>query len=376
MLSNRLRRRSLLVLAVLALVPPAALAREARQTSAHDAGPECDGAISPITSGYGADGPLKMERLTVPQSRGDDVPVFAPQDDPGQRRPVIFFSHGYGPNLWQVYEPFIRHVVSKGAIVVFSPFPMGGATMERRYQALWGGFEAAVNQLGSRMDLARVGFVGHSFGGGANLAMAYEGLVKRGWGRQGALMFELAPWYPFGISDEKIAQIPADVVHAVQVYDEDRMNDHRMAFDIHRAMRTRTNLVFQVKSMTVGRCTLVAEHMLPSRTKNATIKQYGLLRPMDLLMQAAFERPDPGALAAIQRPSPEGYQPLEVLSNLEPAHPESYYRFAWGGRMNPRKPGADVRGQFDDLPNLDGSGEADAPASSPRRGLLRRWLER
>ena len=124
-LRRRLLRQGCGVLAAWVLAwPGVAAAREARSTGMHDAGPECEGAVSPITSGPGADGPFPMEQLSAAQGRGDAVPVFVPQGDAATRRPVVFFSHGYGPNLWQVYEPVIRHVVSKGYIFVFSPFPI------------------------------------------------------------------------------------------------------------------------------------------------------------------------------------------------------------------------------------------------------------
>ena len=364
------RRRWLTASAAAALLPLLGCSRANRLRPGEPgprSGTECnDGAITPITSGYGADGPLEVERLSVAKAGLRDGPtIFTPRVADGRRFPVIFFSHGYGPNIWSVYEPFLRHMASRGAVVVFGVFPVGLATMKGRYEALWDGFEDATRQYGNRMDLTRVGFIGHSFGGGANPALAHQGIVGRGWGSRGAFMFELAPWYSYGITEAQMRQFPKHLLHAVHVYDQDTMNDHRMAFDLYRQIPAAQKWVFLVKSQAIGGCELKAEHMLPSRARSLVLKQYALFRPVDLLMQAAFDQPDPNALAAIRRPSPEGYQPLEVLSNPQATRAESAYKFGWTGRMNPRQPGNErIRAQFNELSSdsdLPGSDD-DAPA--------------
>lgn len=354
-----------------------ALAAAAAEPGA-DSGAQCAAkAITPISSGFGADGPFAVEQVMVAHTGyRQELPVFLPKGDGAARYPVIFFSHGYGPNIWSVYEPLLRHMASRGAIVVFGVFPMGMVTMRERYEILWNGYLAATQRLAERMDLTRVGFVGHSFGGGANPTLAYQGIVQKGWGSKGAFMFELAPWYTFGMSDEKLRSFPPHVLHAVQVYDRDRMNDHRMAFDLQRQMRTPVNWALLVRSETVRGCALTAEHMLPARSKNLILEQYALFRPLDVLMQAAFERGDPGALAGALKPSPEGYQPLQILEQPQAPQPGSEYRFAWDGRMNPRKEGdASARGQFSDLSDAQDLPLGDA-AAAPRKGLLERWRER
>jgi hypothetical protein len=335
-------------------------------------------AVSPIAAGPGAPGPHAVERQEIPHPRSDEpVTVFLPKDAPG-RRPVIFFSHGYGPNLWSLYEPLLNHMASQGNVVVFGVFPLGRVTMKERYTILWEGFELAARRLGDRIDLARVGFVGHSFGGGANPTMAFQGIVDQGWGRDGAFLLELAPWYTYGMTDERFGRFPGHVLHAVQVYDQDHMNDHQMAWDLHRQFRTRVNWILRVRSDTAKGCTMAAEHMMPGRAGNPRLLAYGLLRPLDVMMQAAFHRGDPGALAAAMKPSPEGYQPLELLARPPAVADRASYRFAWDGKMNARKPGAEgVRAQFEDLADGTELSTTAEPAPTPeRKGLLDRWRER
>lgn len=384
MTTLRARRSALACVLAGLLAMGACSARDERATGLSrggSPGAECaEQAVSPITAGPGAPGPFAVERLELahPDS-SDPVTVFLPREPRPTRRPVIFFSHGYGPNLWSLYQPLLEHMASRGHVVVFGVFPLGRATMQQRYEVLWRSFEVAVARVGDRLDLERVGFVGHSFGGGANPTMAYQGIVDKGWGRRGAFLLELAPWYTYGMTDERFARFPRHVLHAVQVYDRDHMNDHRMAWDLHAQFRTPVNWLWSVRSDTVRGCTLAAEHMMPGRARNPRLLAYGLLRPLDVLAQAAFEGADPGLLRDALKPSPEGYQPLEVLARPPAAPPRSDYRFAWDGRMNPRKPGADaVRAQFDTLSDADDLATDDAPAAG-RPGLgerLRDWRER
>jgi hypothetical protein len=83
------------------------------------------------------------------------------------------------------------------------------------------------------MDLTRVAFVGHSFDGGATPAMARHGIVEQGWGSRGALVLELAPWYAYQATDAQLAALPASVVQAQEVYEQDDKNDWRLAIDLY-----------------------------------------------------------------------------------------------------------------------------------------------
>jgi hypothetical protein len=185
------------------------------------------------------------------------------------------------------------------------------------------------------MDLTRVGFVGHSFGGGANPTMAYRGFVTKGWGARGGFIMSLAPWYTYFSDDAQLAQIPAHVIHAVQVYDEDTMNDHRMAIEMHAAMRVTKKLFLVVHSRTVGACRLSANHMLPGRKSAKALLEYGYFRPLDILVDASIGG-HPGALAEIDRSPLPAFSPVTVERDPRPLQPEEYYKFKWSGRMNPR----------------------------------------
>ncbi|HEX3888762.1 MAG TPA: alpha/beta hydrolase [Phenylobacterium sp.] len=293
-------------------------------------------AAHPITSGYGADGPYTLETKTLanPGDASDQMTLYLPQGAPGPR-PVIFFGHGFGPGRTETYADIIRHMVSKGYIVVFSTYPMRGVTIDQRYDSLWRGFEAAAATFSAQMDLSRVAFVGHSFGASAVPAMAYKGLVEKGWGKNGAFLMELAPWYSYQITNAKIAALPAKAVQFIEVYDNDEVNDHRMAIDLYNASHATDRFYFLVQSN--ADCDFTANHATPGRSPSTLQKQYAVSRPFDALTDWVFHG-DAAARTALRKmgdPGP-GYQPLRRPDPPTPSHPESFYRSPWTNPKNPR----------------------------------------
>ncbi|MGH8371149.1 MAG: hypothetical protein ACRETO_00270 [Gammaproteobacteria bacterium] len=299
---------------------------------------DCDQQIPAITSGYGVDGSYTPDIQTIktPGFSRKPVQVFFPVGANG-KRPVIFFSHGFGPGKWDTYADLIKHMVSRGYIVVFSSYPEAFTSNEGRYSSLWQGFQAAAGQFPDRMDLSRVGFVGHSFGGGATPEMAYQGIVQHGWGKQGAFMMELAPWYSYRISNGQLQQFPSDVLQLIEVYDQDNTNDHRMAIDIYNNTQVHNRYFFMVHSTTVGGCEVTADHATPARNVSLRQKQYAVFKPFDALADAAFNG-SASALSALSNMALDtsGYQPLRLETHPTPAEPEGYYKYPWNNDDNPR----------------------------------------
>lgn len=309
----------------------------------HDTYADCDRLIPAIRSGYGANGPYQMSSSTLPNPglRRKPVQVFFPQGANG-RLPVIFFSHGFGPGKWQSYADLIRHMVSRGYIVVFSSYAEAFTSIDGRYNSLWQGFQAAADKYADRMDLTRVGFVGHSFGGGATPAMAYRGFVQHGWGRQGAFMMELAPWYMYQMSDQQLEQFPSDVFQVTEVYEQDDTNDHRIAVDIYTHTHMTDRYFLLAHSANINGCPVTADHTTPGRNTSLRQKQYAVFRPFDALADAAFNASAAARAALLDMTQPDingAYQPLSLELQPAPLHAESYYRFPWSGKDNPRRSG-------------------------------------
>ncbi|MDE1150147.1 MAG: hypothetical protein PW843_26635 [Azospirillaceae bacterium] len=307
----------------------------------------CDGTILPAGLGGAVDGPYGMVTQVVPDPAfpGQDILVLKPEGAPGPS-PVILLAHGYGPNRWTFYEDMIRHLVSRGAVVVYAPYPLLGAMGPLgRYDILWAGFQAAVAAAGPAMDLTRVGIIGHSFGGGAVPFLAHHAFVEQGWGRRGAFTLMLAPWYAYGTDDAQMAQLPANVLQGWQVYDGDTVNDHRMAVDLYRHAPTGAGrYFFQVNSGDLrwpggpaGGCPLTADHLTPNRDNAPLLKRLAVLPVADALADQAFVPSAETAnhLAALGQ-AKDGYRPLVRATDPAPLKPQDTYRWPWNSQQNPR----------------------------------------
>ncbi|HJV19061.1 MAG TPA: hypothetical protein VJ552_04210, partial [Sediminibacterium sp.] len=159
------------------------------------------GPIQRPVSGYGADGPYKVAEIDFPNAEyaGTNVTVFYPQNMTAPR-PVIFYSHPFGGEN-KIYNTGLYHFIAqKGYVVVFVPYETNDANVEHRYTTLWNGFKSAVARYPELIDTRKVGFMGHSFGGGASFALAYKGFVELGWGENGRFIFVQAPWYSYEIT--------------------------------------------------------------------------------------------------------------------------------------------------------------------------------
>jgi pimeloyl-ACP methyl ester carboxylesterase len=290
----------------------------------------------PIKSGYGSSGPYAIDARTIvnPGDRADNMTVYLPMGASGAR-PVVFFAHGFGPGRPETYIDFIRHMVSVGDVVVFSSYQLRDATIDQRYDALWQGFRAAVAAFGPRMDTTRVAFVGHSFGGGAVPAMAYRGLVQDGWGRNGAFLLELAPWYSYQITQAELAALASRATQIVEVYDSDVVNDHRMAIDLYDAIASPDRQYLMVHSS--AECGFTADHATPGRNPSVIQKEYAVFKPFDAAADLAFNG-NAGARRILSQFDSSGsdYHPVSVLASPTPDQPEAHYRMPWTSRQNPR----------------------------------------
>jgi hypothetical protein len=306
---------------------------------------------------YGEEGPHAVAELTFdnpgwPAAGGTALPVHIYLPDRVDPAPTLFFSHGFGATDPTVYEALINHLVSHGFAVVYSIYPttLSGPTFTTgqgtRYNTLWAGFEEAVLVHGAKLDLTRVGFLGHSFGAGATPAMAYRGLVTKGWGSAGAFMFIMAPWYSFEIadtntafSDDALAGFPDHVRSIIQVYDEDDTNDHLMAIDL-----------FENMVLPAGQSVY---HNLPPNQDYSTghnaptsggpnggelneLDTLGIWRPLDALIDASFDIYDPAGGAALAQTVGPLPPYLVITTSPTPVQAEDFYRFPWSGISNLR----------------------------------------
>lgn len=267
------------------------------------------GPIPPIQSGYGANGQFTatVDKFASPLYDNEKVQVFRPSSVT-QPVPVIFFAPGFNNNDPTEYRALINHIVSRGYALVYAPFQVISGDNQKRYETIWAGMEEAVKRFGVSFDLTRVGFAGHSYGASALMAMMQRSVVERGWGKKGAFIYAMAPWYYFDFSIRQFVDWPQQVKLLVQVYEDDGVCDHRMAKEIYE----RANLPASEKEFVMLRgetrlgYKLDAEHGTPSQASDANaLDFYGIYRLLDALADYAFNGSEAGKRIALGNGSAE-----------------------------------------------------------------------
>jgi hypothetical protein len=243
---------------------------------------------------YGTTGPYTVVVESFQNSSGQTTTVLLPGGISGLV-PVVYFSHGYGSTSWKGYSALLNHIASQGIAAVYSNYPTSGYSNAQRYQMLWTGFREAASRYSTRFDLNRVGFMGHSYGGGATAAMAYKGLVEQGWGRQGAFLYIMAPYLTFEVSDAQLRSLPTHANLIIQVYSDDSITPHSTAISLYGKL---SSIPLQRKAYyyTEG------EHSEPSNRSVDDIDRLAIHKPLDALMDYAFgiDRPEEGRLFALE----------------------------------------------------------------------------
>ena len=120
-----------------------------------------------------------------------------------------------------------------------------------------------------------------------------------------------------------------------EVYDDDAVNDQRMAVDLYDALPLARKYFVAVRSATVDGCSMTADHATPGRNPSERQREYGVFRPLDAALDCAFTGKGCAALAAMGAPRPP-YRPREVTAHPVPAHDQTFYRNPWTDPRNPR----------------------------------------
>jgi len=308
------------------------------------------GPISRPTSGYGADGHYAVAKVSFasPTYSGKYVDIFYPQ---GITSPVptIFYSHPFGGEDSDYNIGLFDFIAKKGYAVVFAPYPTVGVSVDERYTTLWESFKKAVTDYPSIISTTKVGFMGHSFGGGASFSLAHKGFIDEGWGESGRFIFAMAQWYSFQITDDELLGFPSNTKLITQIYDDDVTNDHRMAIDIfkHVNIPDSEKDFILIRGSVLPSYTYVADHVLPNtRSAFDAYDYYGVYRLLDALIDYSFNGSAAGKNVALGNGSKEqvimpsyngqALAPLEVTDDPVAQYPQSKYEFSCGSSTNLR----------------------------------------
>jgi Secretion system C-terminal sorting domain len=304
------------------------------------------GPIPQPTSGYGSDGTHTVEVISFPNPNfiSEEIKLFYPSDIPTQV-PTLFYSHAYGGYFPISVAGLLHFVAKKGYAIVFVPYPVTGSTQDR-YDNLLAGFLKAARDYPAIIDTTKVGFIGHSLGGGASFGISYKCFTQYNWGENGRFIHASAPWYSFDITQTELQSFPSNTKLLVEVYDNDPVNDHRMAIDIFYNINISNSEkdFITVRSDTIDSYLYEANHDLPTNTSEFdALDYYAYFRLIDALCDYTFNGSLVGKEVALGNGSaaqitmPIGLKNLSQTDSPQALYPESNYIFPCSAWPNPRQ---------------------------------------
>lgn len=316
------------------------------------------GPVPPPTDAFGRTGPFTVETRTFPSPGfpGQVVTVFSPVGTVGPR-PTWFFAHGFNATDPALYLDLLHHLAGHGWSVVFSPYPANG-TADTLYDIIFDGFAAAARRYPATIDTRRVGFGGHSYGGGATPALALRAFRELGWGRDARCLFILAPWYSSRLTNADLASFPAGTQAVVQVYEDDLVNDHRMAIDLFRnlALPAADKDYLFVRSDLADGYAYNASHLAPNSPRNPgsgnstfdALDTWGVLRIAQALSASSFSADARGRAVALgdgsalqtqmgTTPGGRALRPMVATDDPLPLFPASHTQWQFSQAINPRR---------------------------------------
>ncbi|WP_051200212.1 T9SS type A sorting domain-containing protein [Flavobacterium subsaxonicum] len=303
------------------------------------------------TSGYGADGSHSIATTTFnnPYFDGHNIVIYYPADVTTPV-PTIFYSHAYGGNDPDNISGVLEFIAKKGYAVVFVPYQTANTTTTpQRYANLISGFRQAAFDYPDIIDTTKVGFLGHSFGGGASFAIETELSQIDGWGSNGRFIYALAQWYSYNLADSLNISLPTDTKVLIEIFNDDETNDHRMAIDafnnINIAASEKDFLL--VSSSIVNGYDYEAVHNLPSTSSTTAafdaLDYYAYYRLLAALCDYTFNGSLVGKNVALGHGSlaqvtmPTGMGNLQQYSSPTVVYPEENYEFPCSNdELNPR----------------------------------------
>jgi hypothetical protein len=330
----------------------------------------------PALGEFGGAGPFSVAVNTFtnpiyPTASGGDtlvVSVYHPTGPINPALPTIFFAHGYTTPIGNAnnYLNILNNLASWGYNVVFSPYE-GGASpnIPLRFDELATGFEAAVTNY--NLNTTRVGFAGHSYGGGFLPSMILHEMMGKAdlyraghfWGGTAAFFYAMAAGYVYsgggqtGVTVPQAISFPTNLNVIEQVFaDDTTIDDPRVPMDVFYNITTPNSQkdFIIVHGESHGTNTVVANHFLPNALTNADtpLQAWAILRRLDALAAWTFAG-DTNArpLALGNGVATQIYEgiwsdqtpvaPLDVTDIPDPTvFPSSYVVINWNSAANPR----------------------------------------
>ncbi len=188
--------------------------------------------------------------------------------------------------------------------------------------------------------------MGHSFGGGAMFGVSHACFTQNNWGSAGRFLFSLAPWYSYQLTPEQLSSFPDNTKLLMHVYEEDVLNDHRMAIDIFNNIniaKEEKDYIY-VQPDTINGTVYPAGHSLPGTYEvYDAMDYYAFYRLLDAMCDYVFngnaeaKKTALGNGSAEQVTMPGNLKPLLQSDEPGPLFDQSFYEFPCDAILNPRR---------------------------------------
>lgn len=304
------------------------------------------GPVARPVSGYGSDGSytVAVQSFTNPNFSTEEIKIYYPSGITSSV-PTLFYSHAFGGNNPNNISGFLNFVAKKGYAVVFVPYQTVGVTVAQRYNNLLQGFIKAARDYSDIIDTTKVGFVGHSFGGGAVFANSYYAFTHLNWGKSGRFIFSMAQWYTYNISQTELQSFPNDVKLLSVVYENDSTNDQRMANDVFNSINISVadKDYLRVRSDTIDGYVYLADHVVPNNSDFNALDYYAYYRLIDAMCDYVFNGNAAGKDVALGNGSagqvgmPGGLHNLIQTDAPDFTNPQSIFLYPCSSEQNPRQ---------------------------------------
>jgi pimeloyl-ACP methyl ester carboxylesterase len=261
-----------------------------------------DAAHLPELSGseYGAMGEHPVRKVSVaspwPPYAGDsnvNVDIYYPADGTG-KRPTVFFISGYGQYHSETYRSLLYFIASQGYTCVFVPHK--NTNPDFHPELLLTILDGIVDAFSPIIDTSRVGYVGHSEGGGL---IYYLARARAGWGGNGRFLFSMAAWWGFNLPETGDVDYPVKTNLIVQMGNpaHDTGTDPRQNIDLllHNNIpaERKTYLYLPGDDQHTADHGIAYSTLVNGEYSFDALEQVGLYRPLEALMHYSFGDDDP-----------------------------------------------------------------------------------
>ncbi len=221
------------------------------------------------------------------------VDLYVPADMIG-KRPTVFFIAGWHKYHSENYYSLLYFIASQGYNCIYIPYVHPDPTSNP--DLLLGVLDGIVEQFAPMIDTTRVGYAGHSEGGGLIFYLAKD---RPQWGTNGRFLFSLAAWWGFNLPETGNVNYPPNTNMIIQMGNptKDKGTDPRQNIDF----LLHNNIPLERKTYLYlpGDDDHPATHGISysgfengSYTYDA-LQQVGLFRPLESLMHYSFGDDDP-----------------------------------------------------------------------------------